>query len=242
MQIVDLKINEIRPYENNPRNNLNAVDVVANSIREFGFKNPIVVDRNYTIINGHTRYQAAIKLGLTFVPVIVADDLSEEQIKAFRIMDNKSSEFAEWDYEKLLAEIKDIENVYDNLESVVGFDDIEISELERAFSNIEVEEPSDEVDYSFKPLASFSDECVEDDEEEDDTEEVGFVGTVSLPTVKSDMRSEGNKLVVFKIGNHNIHTTRDTMDAMEELIVEYLNETGSTVGFLERVLEVMKKC
>ncbi|HGM8965131.1 TPA: ParB N-terminal domain-containing protein, partial [Streptococcus pyogenes] len=101
MGFVDKKLSEITPYKNNPRNNDEAVGPVAESIKEFGFKVPIVVDKNGEIINGHTRYKAAQKLGLETVPVIVADDLSEEQIKAFRLADNKVGEIAVWDLDLL---------------------------------------------------------------------------------------------------------------------------------------------
>ena len=90
---------EIRPYENNPRLNDDAVDAVAKSIQEFGFRQPIVVDTEGVIICGHTRYKAAKKLGLEKVPVHVATDLSPEQIKAYRIADNKSAELSDWDYD-----------------------------------------------------------------------------------------------------------------------------------------------
>jgi len=89
MQIVNKNINELKEYINNPRNNDNAVDYVANSIKEFGFKVPIVIDKNNVIVAGHTRYKASKKLGITEVPCIVADDLTDEQIKAFRLVDNK---------------------------------------------------------------------------------------------------------------------------------------------------------
>lgn len=97
------------PYENNPRINDNAVDAVAASIKEFGFKVPIIVDKNNVIVAGHTRLKAAQKLGLEEVPVIVADDLTEEQIKAFRLADNKVSELADWDFSKLEAELSGLE-------------------------------------------------------------------------------------------------------------------------------------
>lgn len=103
-----LNISELKPYENNPRFNENAVDAVAASIREFGFKVPIVVDKDNVIIAGHTRLKAAQKLGMTEVPVIIADDLTEEQVKAFRIADNKVAELAEWDFEKLEMELKEL--------------------------------------------------------------------------------------------------------------------------------------
>lgn len=105
MQIVDKKLDELREYENNPRNNENAVAAVAASIKEFGFKVPIVIDAAGVIIAGHTRAKAAAELGLATVPCIVADDLTDEQIRAFRLADNKTGELAGWDFEKLEAEL-----------------------------------------------------------------------------------------------------------------------------------------
>lgn len=107
--VVLLDINQLKPYENNPRINDNAVDAVAASIKEFGFKVPIIVDKDNVIVAGHTRLKAAQKLGLEEVPVIVADDLTEEQIKAFRLADNKVSELADWDFQKLEEELAGLE-------------------------------------------------------------------------------------------------------------------------------------
>lgn len=101
MEVKDLKMSDIRPYENNPRFNDDAVEAVANSIQEFGFKQPIVVDSEGVIIVGHTRYKAAQELGLETVPVLVADDLTEDQVKAYRLADNKVGELATWDYQLL---------------------------------------------------------------------------------------------------------------------------------------------
>ena len=108
MNIVYKKVADLVPYENNPRNNDGAVDYVANSIKEFGFKVPVVVDKDNVVVAGHTRLKACEKLGITEVPCIVADDLTEDQIKAFRIADNKVSEYATWDEEKLSQELSDI--------------------------------------------------------------------------------------------------------------------------------------
>lgn len=108
MEIKMMKTSELIPYINNPRKNDHAVDAVASSINNFGFKVPIVVDGDNEIVNGHTRLKAAKKLGLTEVPVIVADDLTEEQIRAFRLADNKVSELAEWDMDALKVEMEQI--------------------------------------------------------------------------------------------------------------------------------------
>lgn len=108
MQIVERRLKELIPYPNNPRNNDGAVDYVANSIKEFGFKVPIIIDKDSFIVCGHTRYKAAKKLKLETVPCIVADDLNEQQLKAFRLADNKVSEKAEWDLDSLELELGDI--------------------------------------------------------------------------------------------------------------------------------------
>src|SRR5918995_1308258 len=105
MEIELWPITGIRPYENNPRINDDAVDSVAASIREFGFRQPIVVDSDGVIICGHTRWKAAQKLGLEKVPVHVATDLTPEQIKAYRIADNQTASLAEWDQELLPLEL-----------------------------------------------------------------------------------------------------------------------------------------
>lgn len=108
MEIVNKKIDELIPYEKNPRLNDEAVQYVANSIKEFGFKVPMVIDKNNVIVAGHTRYKASKELGLKEVPCIIADDLTEEQIKAFRLADNKVSETSSWDIELLNEELNEI--------------------------------------------------------------------------------------------------------------------------------------
>lgn len=105
MKIINLKIDVLKPYDKNPRKNKEAVKYVAESIKEFGFKQPIVIDKNNVIVCGHTRLLAAKQLGLKEVPCILADDLTEEQINAYRLVDNKTNEFAEWDNELLKEEL-----------------------------------------------------------------------------------------------------------------------------------------
>lgn len=125
MNVILKNIEDIIPYENNPRNNDEAVEYVANSIKEFGFKVPIIIDKDNVIVSGHTRLKAAEQLGLKEVPVIIADDLTEEQIKAFRIADNKTSEKAGWDLDKLKIELGDLD--FDMTD--FGFGDFELSML-----------------------------------------------------------------------------------------------------------------
>lgn len=111
VEAVDVKLRDIIPYENNPRRNEKAVDAVVNSIKQFGFKNPIIVDENMVIISGHTRRLAALKLSMETVPVIIAKDLTEEQVRAFRLADNRVASFSSWDEEKLKKEIGEINNI-----------------------------------------------------------------------------------------------------------------------------------
>ena len=105
MKVIEVKTSSLTPYENNPRNNEAAVDSVAASIEQFGFRVPLVIDRDNVVVAGHTRLLAAQKLGLKKVPCIVADDLSEAQIKAYRLVDNKVAEASSWDWDKLDEEL-----------------------------------------------------------------------------------------------------------------------------------------
>lgn len=148
MNIIYKKINEVIPYEKNPRKNDEAVKYVAESIKEFGFKVPIIIDSNNVIIAGHTRLKASKKLGYKEVPCIIADDLTPEQIKAFRLADNKVGEMAEWDLDLLNEELEDIIDI--NMEEF-GFD------LNLDFEDKEVEEDDFEVEVPEEPVAKLGD-------------------------------------------------------------------------------------
>ena len=128
MKVEQWQLSQLRPYEQNPRNNDDAVDTVAASIREFGFRQPIVVDENGVIIVGHTRFKAAQKLRLTVVPVHVASGLSAEQIRAYRIADNKSSELAEWDFDLLPVELAALKDANYDI-GLLGFDVDELARI-----------------------------------------------------------------------------------------------------------------
>lgn len=149
MQIIEVAIDRLKDYENNPRNNEKAVGAVAESIKEFGFKVPIVIDSNYTIVAGHTRKKASELLGLEKVPCIMANDLTPEKIKAYRLADNKTAELAEWDFEKLEKEMAEL-TAFDFDMSAFGFDeslfDIETQAEEDNFDTEqaleEIEEPT----------------------------------------------------------------------------------------------------
>lgn len=140
-------IKKVKPYERNPRRNDNAVDAVAASIREFGFRQPIVVDRDGVIIVGHTRLKAAKKLGMKEVPVLVADDLTQEQVKAYRLADNKVAEKSEWDFDLLKEEL---DALFDFDMTAFGFDDVEemqedAEQLQTVEDDFDAEPPEDPV-------------------------------------------------------------------------------------------------
>lgn len=146
MEIKDLKITDLKPYEKNPRMNDNAVPYVANSIKEFGFKVPIIIDKKNVIVAGHTRYKAAQQLGLETVPCIIADDLTPKQIKAFRLADNKTAEKAEWETEFLSDELKELLDVD---MGAFGFEDV-LDDLEE---ELEAQEDDYEMELPEDPMA-----------------------------------------------------------------------------------------
>lgn len=146
MEVKSMSIDDIKPYENNPRDNDDAVDSVANSIKEFGWQQPIVVDKDNVIIVGHTRYKAAKKLGMDKVPVVVASKLTPEQVKAYRLADNKSGELADWNTKLLDEELQNIDEID---MTAFGFDE-----------NIEFE-PADEIDTRIDESTEESDDLIE---------------------------------------------------------------------------------
>lgn len=130
LQIIYKNIEEIKPYEKNPRRNKKAIEYVKNSIKEFGFKVPVIIDKNDVIVCGHTRVESAKLLNITKIPCIIADELNEEQIKAFRIADNKVSEMATWDYDKLSLELDKIEQIDMELMNFIRTNDFDWDSIE----------------------------------------------------------------------------------------------------------------
>jgi len=145
MEIIELPIKALKPYKRNPRKNDKAVEYVANSIRQFGFKVPIVIDENYEIVCGHTRWKAAKVIGLETVPCIMADDLNEDQIRAFRLADNKTAEMADWDFDLLEMEFNDIDPELFDMSDFGFFQDDEETENNSTPAEI-VEDDAPEVD------------------------------------------------------------------------------------------------
>ena len=149
MIVHNIAIDEIKIYENNPRKNDQAVEGVKKSIKEFGFKVPMIITSDKVIIAGHTRLKAAQQLGYKEVPCVIADDLTEDQIRAFRIADNKTAETAEWDFELLKAELEGLEDMF------TGFDEAEMQEM--FGEEVEVEEDDYEIELPSEPRAKLGD-------------------------------------------------------------------------------------
>lgn len=139
VEVQNMSINDIKPYDNNPRDNDNAVDATANSIKEFGWRQPIVVDKDKVIVAGHTRYYAAKKLGYDVVPVVDASDLNDEQVRAYRLADNKTGELADWNT-KLLDD--ELQSILDIDMTDFGFDEnIEFAPADEV--EVKIDEPTE---------------------------------------------------------------------------------------------------
>lgn len=128
LNIIYQKLSEIKEYRNNPRKNEQAIKPVMESIQNFGFIVPILLDQNNVILAGHTRKKAAEKLNMETVPCIYVEDLTEEQVRAFRLADNKTAEFSEWDIEKLEKELSNIMDI--DMESLFHFPDFSVENID----------------------------------------------------------------------------------------------------------------
>ena len=188
MQIIEKSITEITPYEKNPRKNDEAVEYVANSIKEFGFKVPIVIDKNGVIVAGHTRYKAAQELGLEKLPCVIADDLTEEQVKAFRLADNKVGEVAEWDFD-LLGE--ELDGIFDIDMSEFGFD-------------LDFDDEAEQAEHSHTSNGSHDDDFVDERDppcqhkvfENQDLLQFPCIGFYGIPEM-SPTQTAGDKMLRF---------------------------------------------
>lgn len=171
MEIIMKRLDELKPYGKNPRKNDAAVPKVMESIQKFGFKVPLVISSDGEIITGHTRYKASKNLGLESVPCVVADDLSDDEIKAFRLADNKVSEFSVWDYDLLGGELSELADSFDMGD--LGFS-MDMSELEHQWDEEdEPESPKEpkERSYSIVYELAFNNE-------EEQEEWYGILGTL----------------------------------------------------------------
>lgn len=150
MELQAIRIEKIKPYEKNPRINDKSIEKVAQSIEEFGFKQPIVLDKNMVIIVGHTRYMAAKKLGYKEVPCVIASDLNDKQVRAYRLADNKVADFSVWDNKLLLEELDGI-----GFDIFTGFDvsDIFCDVMDESDNSV-LDENEDGVVYEIKLVSS----------------------------------------------------------------------------------------
>ena len=164
MTVVEKKLSELVPYEKNPRHNDEAVKYVKNSIKKFGFKVPIVIDKDGVIVAGHTRYKASLELGLETVPCVVADDLSEKQIKAFRLVDNKTAEKAYWNFDLLNDELLDLNMDFDM--SDFGFVNVLDDSQDDEEEEEDVLDDEDDSESEESPSYRITYEIVFNDEEE----------------------------------------------------------------------------
>jgi len=216
MSIVYLSVKDIINYDNNARINDKAVDAVARSIDEYGFKNPILIDKDNIIIAGHTRLKAALKLGIESVPCIYADDLTPQQVKAFRIADNKTGEIADWDFDLLEQELQELLNVGYDLDSL-GFNQKELDEI--------IAKTVEDMDY-YLDLRN----------DEENAENLGGEQNpemLEIDNVKSQMKSHE---YVLKLGAINIVLTEEEYDMFSTVYNEYVEENGVNFGFMRYLL------
>jgi len=209
MEIVEKKIEEIREYRNNPRINEGAVGAVAESIKEFGFRQPVVIDKSGVIVAGHTRVKAARMLGMESVPCIMADDLNEEQIKAYRLVDNKTNELSFWDIGLMEEELR---GIFDIDMSAFGFFNEEDDDETFVSDSVQGDVPFTEVlreEHNYVVL--YFDNDVDWLQAET---MFGIRSVKALSTRKDGKISEGNK----KVG---IGRVLNGAQALEKIRVEY---------------------
>lgn len=239
-------VNELIPYVNNPRNNEAAVDKVASSIREFGFKVPIIVDSQNVIIAGHTRYKASKKLGLTEVPCIVSDDLTEAQIKAFRIADNKVSELATWDEELLSLELEQLAEMGYDLE-LTGVEMDELGELLGDEDEQEDEKYTSKIDV---PQYEITGECPGLDELVDSEKTDRLIEAIQKSSVseldKAFLMKAAMRHYVFdyaKIAEYYAHADEEMQMLMEDsalVIIDYADAIRN--GYSNLYLDISEMC
>ena len=246
MEIEYKKLVELIPYVNNPRNNEAAVDKVASSIQEFGFKVPIIVDSQNVIIAGHTRFKASKKLGLKELPCIVSDDLTEAQIKAFRIADNKVSELATWDEELLSLELEQL--------AEMGYD-LELTgvEMDALDDLLDDEDEQEEDKYTSKmdvPQYEITGECPSLDELVDCEKTDELIKAIQNSNVseqeKAFLLKAATRHEVFdyaKIAEYYAHADNELQASMEDsalVIIDYADAIRN--GYSNLYLDISEMC
>ena len=232
MNIVNLKVEELIPYINNPRNNTEAVDKVAASIKEFGFKVPIVIDKDNIVVTGHTRLLASKKLGLQEVPCVIADDLSPAQIKAFRIADNKVSEYAEWDEDMLKVELEELEEMDFDLDSV----SIDFSDFDMALDLEDTEEGQEQEENIYTkeiniPQYEITGECPKLEELVNEEKTKSLIERIEKSDIPNDIKEflikASYRHLAFNYQNvaeYYAHADKEVQELMEEsalVIIDY---------------------
>ena len=232
MQIIEKKIDELKPYEKNPRKNDEAVEYVANSIKEFGFKVPIIIDKDNVIVAGHTRYRAAQKLKINIVPCIIADDLTDEKIKAFRLADNKVGEFAEWDVDLLDGEL---EGIFDIDMGAFGFSSV---------GEEDNEENDEDNPYTMAvnvPQYEITGDCPSLDELVDNSKESELIEEIEASNVSDEEKAfliqaarRHNVFNYRNIAEYYAHASKEMQELMEKsalVIIDFENAIRD--GFAE---------
>lgn len=234
MQIIWKPLADVTRYANNPRNNARAVEKVAASIREFGWQQPIVVDSGFVIIAGDTRYQAAQLLGLDQVPVVVAANLSPEKVRAYRLADNKTGEFATWDDAKLAEELAALMDEVGSID-LTGFAAAEYEALamQAEAALAELEEQRLPVATSPQPAPAApaqqagpgtADDADSDDAPEDDGEDVAPVPVAAMVPFNLLMAVDDRQAVYDAIAAAKAkHTVETSADALAIICREYVD-------------------
>lgn len=213
-KIVQKSVDDLIPYDKNPRKNENAVDKVANSIREFGFNSPIIIDEHNVILCGHTRLKAAKKLGLDKVPCIIREGLTDAEYRRYRIADNKVGELAEWDEDLLNSEMEDLGDMTD-----FGFEDEKILDEEKYVSK------------SQTPIYEPKGECPDINELYDKTKTTELKAEIEQTDIPSEikefLKTAAERHTVFdfsKIAEYYAHANKEVQGLMENsalVIIDY---------------------
>lgn len=242
MEIINKKLDDLKPYENNPRFNDDAVQFVAESIKQFGFKVPIVIDKNNVIVAGHTRYKASMELGLNEVPCIIADDLTDEQIKAFRLADNKVSERATWNNDLLELELDDIKDL--DMKDF-GFIDLDLDSIDTDGSSaLTNEKYTTKIDI---PQYEIKGEQPEISELYDDTKTKKLIEKIEASNITDEQKDflikaaqRHNIFNYSKIAEYYAHTDKEMQELMEEsalVIIDF--DDAIKNGYVELKSEIL---
>ena len=255
MNIREIAIARLKEYENNPRNNELAIDKVKSSIKRFGFLFPIIIDVNYVIVCGHTRVCACRELGIQTVPCIVADELNEEQVNFFRLVDNKTSEYSDWDFDKLKKELSMIDLTIDsNALLLEQFDltpdlfDIkaEVSEISLPSNNfLEVSDGTE------KPSTSVSAEKEDFEFKDTESHEKNF-GDFECGNTDFDIPSDGSVQICeskketktplplnqFRFGDVSFYISKLELEQLNKKYAEYIDSSQiANISFVDYLLK-----